>query len=65
MNDHLNHMKLLVANAGSWIATIAGMQATKDFLQVLCLIASLAVSGCSIWWIARQNKVLQDSQKPR
>ena len=63
MNDHAHQLKLLTLNACSWIGTIAGMQLTKDILQVACLIASLAVSGFSIWHIRRKDAALSKEGK--
>lgn len=65
MNDQLSQLKLIGFNVCSWIGTIAGMQATKDLLQIACLFASLAVSGFSIWWIRRQAAALEATQKPK
>ena len=58
MNDHAHQLKLLTLNACSWMGTIAGMQLTKDLLQIACLVASLAVSGFTIWHIRRKDAAL-------
>ncbi len=65
MSDHATQFKLVGFNACSWLGTIAGIQATKDYLQIACLIASLAVSGASIWWIRRQAASLEAKDKPK
>lgn len=63
MMDRINALKLYLANMGSWFATIASMTAVKDVLQILCFLASLIVSICSIWWIRRQARVLDEKSK--
>lgn len=65
MNNHVEHLKLLGLNALSWIGTIAGIQATKDFLEIACFLASLAVSGCSIWLIKRKADAVEASKEPQ
>lgn len=65
MNDHAGQFKLIGLNAFSWIGTIAGMQLTKDLLQIACLIASLAVSGFTIWHIRRKDAALSKGDKPQ
>lgn len=65
MNDHAHQLKLLTLNAFSWIGTIAGMQLTKDLLQIACLIASLAVSGFTIWHIRRKDAALAKGDNPQ
>lgn len=64
MNDCLHHIRLLGVNIGSWLATIISMEITKDFLQILCLLASLSVSLASIWWIKHQAKVFDEKNQP-
>jgi len=64
MNDHANQPKLITLNAFSWIGTIAGMQLTKDLLQIACLIASLAVSWFTIWHIRRKDAALNKDKEP-
>ena len=63
MNQHLDHCKLFAINAVSWIGTIASIEATKDILQIICLVGSLVVSGASVWWIKHQADVLDAKNK--
>lgn len=54
MGEYIHHFRLAAINAGSWVVTIASIGLVKDLLQIVCLIASLAVSLASIWWIRKQ-----------
>ena len=54
MNDNLQPMKILAANLFSWSTTLASMQMVPDVLHIFALVASLAVSVVSCWWIIKQ-----------
>jgi hypothetical protein len=58
MNDNLQPMKILAANFFSWAWTLASLQVVADVLNVFVLVASLAVSSVSCWWIVKQAKNL-------
>jgi len=58
MNDNLQPMKILAANIFSWASTLASLQLAADVLNVFVLLASLAVSSVSFWWIIKQAKNL-------
>jgi hypothetical protein len=58
MNDNLQPMKILAANFFSWAWTLASLQVVADVLNVFVLLASLAVSSVSCWWIVKQAKNL-------
>jgi hypothetical protein len=64
MNDNLQPMKILAANLFSWSTTLASMQMVTDVLHIFALVASLAVSVVSCWWIMKQaNNLDRISQK--
>lgn len=54
MNDNLQPMKIFAANLFSWSTTLASMQMVTDVLHIFALVASLAVSVVSCWWIIKQ-----------
>jgi uncharacterized iron-regulated membrane protein len=65
MRETLDHVKLLSMNVGSWAATVGSVAVAKDVIQIMCLVASLAVSGYSIWWIRKQAKALDAKNKEK
>lgn len=60
----MTHLKIIVANAASWVATLASIQVFKEALQIVALFCSILVSLGSLWWIKRQAQSLDKRDAP-
>ena len=54
----MNYAKIAAANAFSWLGTIISIEALKEGLQIVGLLASITLSVFSMWWIRRQARSL-------
>lgn len=60
----MTHLKIIFANAASWVATLASIQVLKEALQIVALFCSILVSLGSLWWIKRQARSLDRKDAP-
>lgn len=59
----MQHVKVLSANAASWLATLISVKLIEDTLRIVALLASIAVSLASLWWVRRQARALDAKNK--
>ena len=54
----MNYARIAAVNAFSWLGTIISIEALKEGLQIVGLLASITLSVFSMWWIRRQARSL-------
>lgn len=62
MMHKMEVFKLAFLNAATWLATAASLTMVKDVLQILAILASIAVSVASFIWVRKQAKAFDAKQ---